>query len=114
MIKILFIPILVFLSLPTSIKADPIVPIIKNILNNDKKNSTKNKPTKQKKDNFAPSTNIFGKYGSSYEAYSACRSWAYNNRYYYKKNGDFDCRKDIETKQVLGRRDFKVKKRFKY
>ena len=52
MIKILFIPILVFLSLPTSIKADPIVPIIKNILNNDKKNSTKNKPTKQKKDNM--------------------------------------------------------------
>ena len=31
-----------------------------------------------------------------------------------KKNGNFNCRKDIETNQVMGMKDFKVKKRFKY
>jgi len=114
MIKTLLVSILFFCSLINSVNAVPIAPVIRNILNNEEKDSNKNKPTKKKKDNSAPSANIFGKYGSSYEAYSACRSWAYNNRYYYKKNGDFNCRKDIETNQVMGMKDFKVKKRFKY
>ena len=52
--------------------------------------------------------NWFG-YSSSREAYSACRDWEIKNKKQFRM-----CRRDPETKQVLGYIDFKVKKRFKY
>ncbi|ABS83178.1 Hypothetical protein PMT9312_1904 [Prochlorococcus marinus str. MIT 9312] len=52
--------------------------------------------------------NWFGKYGSSREAYFACRDWQSNKK-------SLSCKYDKETNQVLGLKDyFKVKKRFKY
>ena len=112
--KGIFITLFIISIFSNSIKSDPIVPIIKNLLNNENQKVNKSKSEKKKKDNSAPSKNLFGKYGSSYEAYSACRSWAYNKKYYYKKNGYFKCRRDLATSQVIGMKDFKVKNRFKY
>ena len=73
--KRFLIPLLIALSLPTSVNA-----------------------------------NIFGKYGSSYEANIACQNWLWKN-----KTKIFRCKKDPDTKQILGLNEaFKVKKRFKY
>ena len=56
----------------------------------------------------AVEANWFGKYGSSKEAYFACRDWKSNKK-------SLSCKYDKETNQVLGLKDFfKVKKRFKY
>ena len=54
--------------------------------------------------------NIFGKYGSRYEADIACSKWMKKNqsKYYYFKN-------DLDTNQILGLDELsKVKKRFKF
>ena len=58
----------------------------------------------------AVKANIFGKYSSYYEAYQACMKWKRKNN---EKNFP-RCKKDNETKQVLGLHGFKVKKRYKY
>ena len=58
----------------------------------------------------AVNANIFGKYSSYYEAYQACMKWKRKNN---EKNFP-RCKKDNETKQVLGLHGFKVKKRYKY
>ena len=53
--------------------------------------------------------NIFGKYGSRYEADVACSKWMKKNqsKYYY-------CKNDLDTNQILGLDELsKVKKRFK-
>ena len=54
--------------------------------------------------------NIFGKYGSRYEADIACSKWMEKNqsKYYY-------CKNDLDTNQILGLDELsKVKKRFKF
>ena len=54
--------------------------------------------------------NIFGKYGSRYEADIACSKWMKKNqsKYYY-------CKNDLDTNQILGLDELsKVKKRFKF
>ena len=54
--------------------------------------------------------NIFGKYGSRYEADVACSKWMKKNqsKYYY-------CKNDLDTNQILGLDELsKVKKRFKF
>ena len=54
--------------------------------------------------------NIFGKYGSRYEADIACSKWMIKNqsKYYY-------CKNDLDTNQILGLDELsKVKKRFKF
>ena len=56
----------------------------------------------------AVEANWFG-YGSSREAYSACRDWVRKNKKQFRI-----CKRDPETRQVLGYIYFKVKKRFKY
>ena len=56
----------------------------------------------------AVEANWFG-YGSSREAYSACRGWISKNKKQFRR-----CKRDEETRQVLGYIDFTVKKRFKY
>ena len=58
----------------------------------------------------AVNANIFGKYGSRYEADIACSKWMKKNysKYYY-------CKNDLDTNQILGLDELsKVKKRFKY
>ena len=58
----------------------------------------------------AVNANIFGKYGSRYEADIACSKWMKKNysKYYY-------CKIDLDTNQILGLDELsKVKKRFKY
>ena len=58
----------------------------------------------------AVNANIFGKYGSRYEADIACSKWMKKNqsKYYY-------CKNDLRTKQILGLDELsKVKKRFKF
>ena len=58
----------------------------------------------------AVNANIFGKYGSRYEADIACSKWMKKNqsKYYY-------CKNDLDTNQILGLDELsKVKKRFKF
>ncbi len=58
-----------------------------------------------------PSTvqaNWFG-YRSRFEAFEACKSWKSK-----KTNALFMCRDEKETNQIIGLKDFKVIKRFKY
>ena len=58
----------------------------------------------------AVNENIFGKYGSRYEADIACSKWMKKNqsKYYY-------CKNDLDTNQILGLDELsKVKKRFKF
>ena len=58
----------------------------------------------------AVNANIFGKYGSRYEADIACSKWMKQNqsKYYY-------CKNDLDTNQILGLDELsKVKKRFKF
>ncbi len=58
----------------------------------------------------AVNANIFGKYGSRYEADIAFSKWMKQNqsKYYY-------CKNDLDTNQILGLDELsKVKKRFKF
>ena len=111
--KFYLLPLILSFALPFQ-AGDPLTNVLKHAIRGGAKESIKTDSKIRIPYQSSPSTNFFGKYGSSFEAFKACRDWEANNENYYRKKGFFDCRRDPETNQVIGLKGFKVKKKFKY
>ncbi len=124
--KRLLIPLLAALALPTAVNADPLKNILRHTLKGGTKevirNNQSNNNTFIEKPNFRkPKPNLFGKYGSRYEAFDACNYWKQNNMHLASKRGksrqeiySYKCKNEAVSRLYLGIYNWEVIQRYKY